>query len=587
MKDALFGSTLSANAGAGAIEGPPGELPNQLLSSGLTEGASSVPPVLRSKVTDKEAKRSAHLWECVGSTPVLSGRAAHYHVRMKPEYDFLSGLNLPAHELAFNANNKLGYAVELPGFLWFFLQENLSLLERIKFYLYETIFEFISLKNQVNSDDLTTDGSVNDDIKGKIELIFHEFLNGAGIDEAEQIVDTLTKTNIINVFYQLKRLVDSACDAGNIDTEKFTELPDAFVTYSCDQGRQRTMQVLRRLGYQLTDNAGGKKILTLPDRKAFLAAWEAMRQERFLEIEWPDITIASDRGIASNRAFIRAILSHDRLLSSGLEFVHDHFYHISTLVNLVLTLSAYYLKYSPETGTHAKEYEHQRELFQTAVASYDSLISTLRLSIGHVFILGDDGFPLVITEGHLLVLEMGLAIHCDVATTLSDYNEAWRDSYRLWFCDNVLGTLGTHQARSLWQKLHSDTPSVLASIDDKKALENISRVLKKVILGYGSKEELFLSIPAFNQNVDTLLTTLGHYHRFVNLEKDPDSYRAMIATLHSVKLLTAPIKDVKKTLQRVSKLSASLGPNHPIYRQAERCISTYPSSKPSTSCGAS
>lgn len=93
--------------------------------------------------------------------------------------------------------------------------------------------------------------------------------------------------------------------------------------------------VLNRLGYSLSTDAKEEKghYLTLPDRETVIARWEKLREE---QPHLPPFDILPSEGIADDVAFVNANLTHDTLLSSGQEFVHDHLLHI--MPNLMLRL---------------------------------------------------------------------------------------------------------------------------------------------------------------------------------------------------------------------------------------------------------
>lgn len=78
----------------------------------------------------------------------------------------------------------------------------------------------------------------------------------------------------------------------------------------------------RRLGYYW-DSA--KQILELPDRKTLTKRWEKIP-------ELPPLNIASGEGIADDDTFIQATLKHDALLTTGVEYVHDHYYHVANAI---------------------------------------------------------------------------------------------------------------------------------------------------------------------------------------------------------------------------------------------------------------
>jgi hypothetical protein len=72
----------------------------------------------------------------------------------------------------------------------------------------------------------------------------------------------------------------------------------------------------------------------LDDPDYLLSIWEIIRPEL------PDLDIASGDGIASDIEFVSQYFSHDALLSSGKEFIHDHMNHVFPTIELILTCQA-------------------------------------------------------------------------------------------------------------------------------------------------------------------------------------------------------------------------------------------------------
>jgi len=89
---------------------------------------------------------------------------------------------------------------------------------------------------------------------------------------------------------------------------------------------------LKNLGYKSYADSEGI-FLTLPDRKALLVQWDQLKQEK---PDIPDLDIVSSEAIADDLDFVEAFFTHDALLSSGKEFIHDHTAHvIPTLVLMI------------------------------------------------------------------------------------------------------------------------------------------------------------------------------------------------------------------------------------------------------------
>lgn len=110
-----------------------------------------------------------------------------------------------------------------------------------------------------------------------------------------------------------------------------------YVKYLSDgQSKQKKTSdfytTLQSLGYGYKKEINGAS-MDLPDRDVLLARWEKLRQKN------PDLkplNILSSDGIAEDVPFALAFITHDGLLSSGEEFVHDHCYHILTLLEYLL-----------------------------------------------------------------------------------------------------------------------------------------------------------------------------------------------------------------------------------------------------------
>lgn len=92
------------------------------------------------------------------------------------------------------------------------------------------------------------------------------------------------------------------------------------------------------LGYSFRYTADGIYI-SVPDREALLARWEKLR-ERYPDL--PPLNIQSSEGIAGHLDFIKAFFIYDAVLSTGKEFLHDHFYHVIAVIMLIAKSSTTY-----------------------------------------------------------------------------------------------------------------------------------------------------------------------------------------------------------------------------------------------------
>ncbi|MBS0654338.1 MAG: hypothetical protein JSR46_01045 [Verrucomicrobia bacterium] len=75
---------------------------------------------------------------------------------------------------------------------------------------------------------------------------------------------------------------------------------------------------------------------SLPDRTALLARWARLMEKH---PTLPPLDIVSSEGIATDLEFVEAYMSHDGLLSSGKEFVHDQLTHLIPTLVLILSLT--------------------------------------------------------------------------------------------------------------------------------------------------------------------------------------------------------------------------------------------------------
>ncbi len=89
--------------------------------------------------------------------------------------------------------------------------------------------------------------------------------------------------------------------------------------------------LLQNLGYSCDKKTG---ILLLPDHEALKKGWTKLQQT------YPqllDLDIVSSEGVADDFSYINSYLTNDVLLSTGREFVHDHLFHVISIVRLLST----------------------------------------------------------------------------------------------------------------------------------------------------------------------------------------------------------------------------------------------------------
>jgi len=91
------------------------------------------------------------------------------------------------------------------------------------------------------------------------------------------------------------------------------------------------------LGYSYREDKSGIYI-NLPDKEVLEARFEKRRE---LHPSLKPLKIFSSEGVADDLSYAEAYLKYDVLLSSGKEFVHDHFSHIMPTISLMFTPSEY------------------------------------------------------------------------------------------------------------------------------------------------------------------------------------------------------------------------------------------------------
>ncbi|MBS0615980.1 MAG: hypothetical protein JSR58_05455 [Verrucomicrobia bacterium] len=85
----------------------------------------------------------------------------------------------------------------------------------------------------------------------------------------------------------------------------------------------------KELGYSYKVE-NGRIHLELLDREALMANWKNLQQSN---PHLSDLNVANDEGIADDITFVEAYFTHDVLLSSGREFVHDSLFHVLPMLD--------------------------------------------------------------------------------------------------------------------------------------------------------------------------------------------------------------------------------------------------------------
>lgn len=114
----------------------------------------------------------------------------------------------------------------------------------------------------------------------------------------------------------------------------------------------REPELMGRLGYRLDKENG---TITVPDSQLFSHRW---KKEQENNPTLPDFKICDAEGIASDEDFIEAMFTHDVVLSSSNEMVHDHFAHIVPLLQQIL---------ETDPDQRVEKYTNTRALFRDLI----------------------------------------------------------------------------------------------------------------------------------------------------------------------------------------------------------------------------
>jgi len=128
----------------------------------------------------------------------------------------------------------------------------------------------------------------------------------------------------------------------------------------------REPELMGRLGYQLDKENG---TITVPDSQVFSHRW---KKEQEKDPTLPDFKICDAEGIASDEDFIEAMFTHDTVLSSSNEMVHDHFAHIVPLVQQIL---------ETEPDHRLEKYTNARALFRELIKGIWDEVQAIKAEI--------------------------------------------------------------------------------------------------------------------------------------------------------------------------------------------------------------
>ncbi len=166
----------------------------------------------------------------------------------------------------------------------------------------------------------------------------------------------------------------------------------------------RHVKFFNELGYSSYKDSEGHIVLTLPDRQALLARWDLIMKKN---LDLPKLNIADASGIAGDMEFVKAYILHDALLSDGKEFIHDHMYHITRVISLIL---------SGDDNQRDKIYSKEKHrLVELVDKAYRKIIFFKQKNDG-------EDRNITVSEKDLEKIEMTLASVVDIISAQLDYS---------------------------------------------------------------------------------------------------------------------------------------------------------------------
>ena len=181
----------------------------------------------------------------------------------------------------------------------------------------------------------------------------------------------------------------------------------------------------KKLGYSTREDATGV-YLDIPDKEALEGRFENLRK---VHSGLKPLKIFSSEGVADDLAFILAYLNYDVLLSSGKEFIHDHFAHILPTLNLMLS--------------YPEEYAVERDRIRGIIAYFLSRIIILEQ------MSEKDGFNDLKNQLPKLKTALGIAVDTLSAIPLIGVLE---DRKLETFADNLFDLIEETRYREYWKK---------------------------------------------------------------------------------------------------------------------------------------
>lgn len=173
---------------------------------------------------------------------------------------------------------------------------------------------------------------------------------------------------------------------------------------------------LGQLGYKYEYEAG--VYLYLPDREALLASWDKLRENR---PELPPLDIQESDGIADDLDFVKAYFTHDGLLSSGKEFLHDQHFHIIPLITLLLSSEQPSL-----SGTNPSYKQTKASIVKILSKTYHRILMGRELCKTNILNIPEE--ELALLKKHLPKIETLLGIFVDYISAESSYSglSSWK-----------------------------------------------------------------------------------------------------------------------------------------------------------------
>lgn len=170
---------------------------------------------------------------------------------------------------------------------------------------------------------------------------------------------------------------------------------------------------LKALGYCSRVTPEGVYMF-LPDKEALTVRWEKLREK---DPTLPKLDIISSEGISDDMAFVEAFFTHDALLSTGKEFVHDHHGHIFPLIGIILNPQNELLPYN----------QSKAALVKVVAEGYRGIMLAKReIEEG---VIGIPKAQLALLEKRLEILEAGLGAFVDGLSSLPRYDKSLLDKH--------------------------------------------------------------------------------------------------------------------------------------------------------------